>query len=301
MQNKRRAYLQMHITTFLWGITAILGKLISISELPLVWYRVFIVSVVMLLVPSLFSTLKKIPLKKIVLIGSIGIILILHWVAWYGSIKSANASVAVSCIALISFFISVLEPVITKTAFNKANLFFGILVIPGILLINHSLNVELKRGFALGILAALFGALFTIFNKKYTQEINPNAITFIQMTSGFLFLSICLPFYLHVKQEAFPIPSLKDIVLLLALAIVCTAIPYNLFLRALKATNAFTTSLINNLEPVYGVILAAVFLRENEQLNWKFYIGSAVIVFAVFLHAFVNRNSALADQKKEIV
>ena len=292
MQNKRTAYLQMHITTFLWGLTAILGKLISISELPLVWYRVLIVSVVMLFIPKIVENIKTLSFKKITTIGGIGIILTLHWVAWYGSIKFANASVAVSCIALISFFISVLEPIITKNAFNKSNLFFGIIVIPGILLINQSLDINLKFGFWLGILAAVLAAFFSIYNKKYTQEIEPNSITFIQMLSGFLFLSFCLPFYLHFTKQLFPIPTLKDFILLMILSVVCTIIPYNLFLRALKATNAFTTSLINNLEPVYGVILAAIFLHENEQLNWKFYIGSVIIVSAVFLHAMFDRKKS---------
>ena len=292
MQNKRTAYLQMHITTFLWGLTAILGKLISISELPLVWYRVLIVSVVMLFIPKIVENIKTLSFKKISTIGGIGIILTLHWVAWYGSIKFANASVAVSCIALISFFISVLEPIITKNAFNKSNLFFGIIVIPGILLINQSLDINLKFGFWLGILAAVLAAFFSIYNKKYTQEIEPNSITFIQMLSGFLFLSFCLPFYLHFTKQLFPIPTSKDFILLMILSVVCTIIPYNLFLRALKATNAFTTSLINNLEPVYGVILAAFFLHENEQLNWKFYIGSVIIVSAVFLHAMFDRKKS---------
>ncbi|MBK6274490.1 MAG: DMT family transporter [Saprospirales bacterium] len=292
MQNKRTAYLQMHITTFLWGLTAILGKLISISELPLVWYRVLIVSVVMLFIPKIIENIKTLSFKKITTIGGIGIILTLHWVAWYGAVKFANASVAVSCIALISFFISVLEPIITKNAFNKSNLFFGIIVIPGILLINQSLDINLKFGFWLGILAAILAAFFSIYNKKYTQEIEPNSITFIQMLSGFLFLSFCLPFYLHFTKQLFPIPTSKDFILLMILSVVCTIIPYNLFLRALKATNAFTTSLINNLEPVYGVILAAIFLHENEQLNWKFYIGSVIIVSAVFLHAMFDRKKS---------
>jgi drug/metabolite transporter (DMT)-like permease len=292
MQNKRTAYLQMHITTFLWGLTAILGKLISISELPLVWYRVLIVSVVMLFIPKIVENIKTLSFKKISTIGGIGIILTLHWVAWYGAVKFANASVAVSCIALISFFISVLEPIITKNAFNKSNLFFGIIVIPGILLINQSLDINLKFGFWLGILAAVLAAFFSIYNKKYTQEIEPNSITFIQMLSGFLFLSFCLPFYLHFTKQLFPIPTSKDFILLMILSVVCTIIPYNLFLRALKATNAFTTSLINNLEPVYGVILAAIFLHENEQLNWKFYIGSVIIVSAVFLHAMFDRKKS---------
>lgn len=283
----------MHITTFLWGLTAILGKLISIRELPLVWYRVMLVSIIMLFIPKLFSSLKTLSFKKISIVGGIGIILTLHWVAWYGSVKFANASVAVSCIALISFFISIIEPIITKNPFKKSNLFFGIIVIPGILLINQSLDIHLKFGFWLGILAALLAAFFSILNKKYTQEIAPNTITFIQMASGFLFLSFLMPFYLNFTHQNLSLPSSKDFILLLILATLCTVIPYNLFLRALKATNAFTTSLINNLEPVYGVIMAAVFLHENEQLNWKFYIGSVIILIAVFMHAFIERRKTI--------
>lgn len=278
----------MHIATILWGLTAIIGKLISINEFPLVWYRVFFVSILMSFMPGMFTQLKQLSKRNILILSGIGILLAAHWVLWYGSIKYANASVAVSCIACISLFISVLEPIINKTSFDTSNLLLSVIVIPGILLINQSLDLNYKTGFILGIIAAFLAALFSIFNKKYAQEIDSNLITYIQMLSGFIFLTFCLPFYMHYVPDGFHLPNLNDFILLLILAIFCTVIPYNLFLNTLKITDAFTTSLINNLEPVYGIILAAILLGESKELHWNFYIGTFIILLAVFLHAFLT-------------
>ncbi|MFN8294905.1 MAG: DMT family transporter [Chitinophagales bacterium] len=298
MEIRSKAYLQMNIATFLWGLTAILGKIISIGEFPLVWYRVFFVSITMLFIPKLIPNIKELNRKTVFILAGIGILLVIHWVAWYGSIKYANASVAVSCIAAVSLFVAILEPILNKTKFEKSNLILGFMVIPGILLINQSLEIEsYKFGFLLGILAAFLAALFNIFNKKYTQEIEPNIITFVQMFSGFIFLTLCLPFYIKYSSEGFHFPDFKDFVFLLILSVFCTVIPYNLFLRALKASNAFTTSLINNLEPVYGIILAVILLQENKQLNWKFYLGTAIILSAVFIHAYLSNKSRIKNKE----
>jgi drug/metabolite transporter (DMT)-like permease len=292
MQIRSKAYLQMHIATFLWGVTAILGRLISVTEFTLVWYRMLLVSLTLLFMPSLFNALKRIPAKSLLYLVGIGILLSLHWVAWYGAIKYSNASVAVSCIAAVSLFVAILEPFLLGIPFNRSNVILGIMIIPGILLINQSINLTYKFGFLLGILSAVFAAVFTILNKKYTETIAPGVITFIQMVGGWVFLSLCLPVYIHYNPDSFHWPNLKDLILLLVLSIFCTAIPYNLFLRALKESNAFTTSLINNLEPIYGILLAAIILKENKELTINFYFGTGIILLAVFLHAFYNYKSS---------
>ena len=298
MQIRSKAYLNMHIATFLWGITAILGRVISIQEFPLVWFRVFIVSIAMSFIPKLILQLRQLKRKEIYIVSGIGILLTIHWLLWYSSIKYANASVAVSCIACISLFVSILEPLLLKTPFDSSNLFLGIIVIPGILLINQSLELNYKIGFLLGILSAVFAALFTIYNKKHTQHISPNLITFIQMLSGLIFLTVLLPFYMYWQPGNFHFPNQKDLILLLILALGCTVIPYNLFLRTLKVTDAFTTTLINNLEPVYGIVLAAILLGESKELNWKFYAGTVIILSAVFIHAFLTHRQQKLERTK---
>lgn len=288
MEIRSKAYLQMNIATFLWGLTAVLGKVISIQEFPLVWYRVLLVSLSMLFLPKLLPQVKRLRKASIWKVSGIGVVLCLHWIAWYGSIKHSNASVAVSCIAGVSLFVAILEPFINKTKFDTSNLLLGFIVIPAILLINHSLDIQYKKGFLLGILAAFLAAIYNILNKKYTQDIAPNTITFIQMVSAWVFMTICLPFYMQWNPGAFYLPSWIDFFYLLILAVFCTAIPQNLFLYALKASDAFTTSLINNLEPVYGIILAAIILGENKELTWQFYLGTLIILLAVFMHAMLH-------------
>ncbi len=48
---RTKAWAQMHLCVFLWGFTAILGKLITLAALPLVWWRMLLVSVALMLVP----------------------------------------------------------------------------------------------------------------------------------------------------------------------------------------------------------------------------------------------------------
>ena len=96
----------------------------------------------------------------------------------------------------------------------------------------------------------------------------------------------------------FHFPNQKDLILLLILALGCTVIPYNLFLRTLKVTDAFTTTLINNLEPVYGIVLAAILLGESKELNWKFYAGTVIILSAVFIHAFLTHRQQKLEKTK---
>jgi len=288
MQLQRKAYINMHIATFLWGITAILGKLISLNEFSLVWFRVLFVSVSMAMFPDMLTQLRQLDKRSILLLSGVGVILSLHWVTWYGAVKYANASVAVSCIAFVSLFVAVLEPIFNNSKFDLYNITLGVIVIPGILLINQSLDLHYKTGFLLGIIAAFLAAIFAILNKKHIKEIQPNLITFVQMLSGLIFLSLCLPIYIYFQPEVLKLPNLKDIILLIILSLGCTVIPYNLFLKTLKITDAFTTSLINNLEPVYGIILAALLLNEDKELNWKFYAGTLIILSAVFIHAYIS-------------
>ena len=144
-------------------------------------------------------------------------------------------------------------------------------------------------GIILGLLAAFFAATFTVLNKKVIHRHHPQGMTFIELFSGLILLSVVLPFYLHFYPGISMHPTSNDWIYLLILSVGCTTLPFVLALHALKHLSAFASTLLVNLEPVYGIILAIPFFHENKDLGWMFYAGTGIILAAVFLHPLMNR------------
>lgn len=282
MKAESKAYIGLHIAIFLWGFTAILGKLISFGEMLLVWHRLWITCLSFLLIPGLFRALKRIPPGRILVFAGIGILVALHWVFFYGSIKYSNASLALSALATSSLFTSVLEPLVMRTRIKLSDVFLGLLVILGIALI-FSVSEVYTKGLLWGIVAAFLAAAFSILNKKYLADYEGKAVSFVELGAGFLFLSILLPFTVDGLGSGTMMPGTRDFVLLVLLAVGCTTMPYILSLNALRYISAFKSNLAINLEPVYGILMAVAFLGESKDLSGKFYAGTLLILVAVFL------------------
>lgn len=297
MKAERQAIILMHIATFLFGFTAILGKLISLSSINLVWHRMWIASAIFMLFPKFFKKLKETNLQTRKQFLLIGILVALHWLAFYGCIKLGNsASLALATFGTITLFAALIEPLVFKVKMKKRELFIGVLVIVGLAFIAKS-NPDEKFSFQssyiqamfLGILAAFLAALFSVLNKKYVLNNYPTVVTFLQMMGGFIFLSLLLPFLLYQGINFDFIPSWRDIAYLILLAVICTNIAFSLEMEALKNMSAFTSNLILNLEPLYGIALAIIIFAENQMLNIWFYIGAALIMLTVFIHPVMDR------------
>lgn len=286
---KNSAYLFIHIAVVLWGFTAILGKIIELREFMLVWYRMLITTAFLALLPGIFRAIIATNKRNIAILSGIGALVALHWVCFYGSIKYANASVALSTLATTSAITALVEPFITKRKFEWYELLLGIAVIPGVYLVSRSVPGNFLTGVVLGLMAAVFAALFTSLNKRYTPTMDAGFVTFIELGAGFLFLTALLPLYIGGFGFEFQIPHKADLFWLVILSLACTALPYLLWLVALRSVTAFASNLINNLEPVYGIILAALILGENAELHLHFYIGTALILATVFIQPIVQK------------
>src|SRR6187399_847414 len=99
MSDHLRAWLQIHFCVLLWGFTAILGKAITLSALPLVWWRMTLVIVALLVVPGFWRGLAKLSLRQVAIFSGIGVVVSLHWLTFYAAIKLSNASVGAMCMA----------------------------------------------------------------------------------------------------------------------------------------------------------------------------------------------------------
>ncbi|MBK8521323.1 MAG: EamA family transporter [Chitinophagaceae bacterium] len=278
----KKALVQLHVAVFLAGFTAILGKLITLNEGLLVWFRLLITVIILGTILFFKKQLIRIPFRDLLKIIGTGTIVALHWVTFYGSVKYANVSVALVCFSASGFFTAFFEPLITKTKISFVELGLGLIAIAGIYVI-FDFHPQYTVGIIFGMVSAIGSAIFPIFNKKLLLTYSPKILTLYELGGGLLALTVLVPFYLLLFPATYYIPSTTDWLLLVVLAWLCTVISFELQLNALRKVSAFTASLTYNLEPVYGIILAFIFFRENENLNPAFYFGVGLILLAVVL------------------
>ena len=280
----KKAFIRLHIAVFLAGFTGILGRLISLNEGMIVWYRLLFTAVTMWLLFGLTKKIRKLPPAFIFRIIGIGFIATLHWVTFYGAIKYSNVSVTLVCFSSISFFTALLEPVILKKKLNRAELLLGLVTLLGIYIIFH-FDTQYKTGIVIGIISAMLAALFPIYNREFLKKTNVETMLVWQQTGGFMILSALLPVYLYWFPVASFFPGTEDLLWLLVLAWLCSVVAFQLSNYALQHLSAFTVNLTYNLEPVYGIILAFAVYKENQFLSQWFYLGFAVIATALIIHA----------------
>ncbi|MBO9683485.1 MAG: EamA family transporter [Flavisolibacter sp.] len=278
----KKALIQLHIAIFLAGFTGVLGRLITLNEGLLVWYRLLITAITMWVLFSLTKKLQKISLKDILKISGVGVIAALHWVTFYGSIKYANVSVALVCFSSVSFFTALLEPLFYRKRVIPIEVLLGLLVIAGIYIIFH-FDPKYKTGIIVGIISAVLIAIVMILVRQFVQRINSETFLTWQITGAFLGLSLLMPFYLHLFPTNYIFPSPQEWMWLLVLAWFCSVIAFQFSTKALKHLSAFTVNISYNFEPLYGILMAFALFGENKELDWSFYVGLTMIILAVAL------------------
>lgn len=288
MSPTTRARLQIHFCVVLWGFTAILGKLITLEALPLVWWRMILVAGALFLVKPFWTGLARTPPRLLATFAGIGVVVALHWLTFYGSIKLSNASVAATCMAFAPVLVSFVEPLVTRQRFNSIDLFVALAVVPGVALVVGGTPAGMRPGIAMGALSALLVAVFASLNKRYIEHGEALTVTGIEMGAGALFLTALSPL-LTPRGGMLELPGRDDALLLAALALGCTLVPFALALVAQRHLSAFATSLAVNMEPVYAILLAIVLLGEQRELGASFYLGGAIILATVFAHPLFAR------------
>lgn len=278
----RKAFLQLHLAILLAGFTAILGKLITLNEGYLTLYRMALSAITLAVLLYFRKELIRIPKKNMVQLFSVGAIVSLHWIFFYGSIKYSNVSVSVTCLSAIGFFTSIFEPIIMRRRIDLVEVFLGLLAICGIYLI-FNFYPEYKTGIIFGIISAMLACLFPIFNKTILTKFDAKTVTLYEMTGGVIALCFILPIYFNFFPADYFIPTGSDIFWLLILSWACTVFAFILSLNALTKLSPFTTNLSYNFEPIYSIIMAFIIFKENKFLGSGFYYGFLLILLAVSL------------------
>jgi drug/metabolite transporter (DMT)-like permease len=283
----KKSYYLLHVAVVLAGFTGIFGKLISLNEGLLVWYRLLFSFVMLFFILKLLGIPNKIAAKKKFSIAKVGMFIAIHWVFFYASIKYANISIGVVCYCLVSFFTAIFKPLLGNTRFIVSELLLSALTLLGISLIFH-FDTSYQLGIGLGVVSSAFAALYTIYNERLVRIYDSKIINYYQMLGGTIGLGALLPVYLYFFPVESLLPGLKDTAYLLLLALFCTVGLYVSFAEVLKKIPAFTVNLSFNLEPIYAIIMAFLFFGESKEVNASFYVGLLFVMASVILQTFLS-------------
>lgn len=283
----KKSYLLLHIAVILAGFTGIFGKLISLNEGLLVWYRLLFSTIILYVFLKLLRIDYTISNREKFRIAKVGLLITLHWLFFYASIKYSNISIGVVCYCLTSFFTALFKPLIDKEKFKISELSLSVLTIFGISLIFH-FDSAYQLGICLGVISSAFGALYTIYNKRLVNQYDTKVINYYQMFAGTLCLGAFLSIYLVFFPSDSIIPDLKDVAYLGVLSLFCTVGLYVAFAEVLKKIPAFTVNLTFNLEPIYAIIMALLFFNESKEIGLSFYAGLSFILTSVILQTLIS-------------
>ncbi len=286
------AYIQLHTAIFLFGFTGILGRWINeggLSGSVLVIYRLVFTLISLLFMPNIFAEIKQMTVKERWQIAGIGCIVALHWVTFYTSIQLSNVSIALSCLASTPFFISFIEPLFFKKKISGLEVILGAFIVGGVICI-YGFSADYRIGIAIGITSALCAAIFGVLNKNIAHKYSTFSIMAIEFSGGLVLLLLTAPIHLSLipYKSLYPTEAITWWHLI-TLAILCTTVAYTLSIKALRHVSAYTAGLSINLEPIYGIVLAYYFFQENKDLHVGFYVGTVIIVSAVFLHPLLKK------------
>jgi len=281
MTETEKGFVQLHASVLLAGFTGLFGRLITLNEVDIVWYRMLFTSCVLIV----FTGLPRVGWRKFLQLSGCGALLGFHWILFYGSIKASNVSIGVICFSLIGFFTAIFEPMIFKKRFSWVELLFSLITVAGVLCI-FSLDARYRYGISIGIVSSAVCALYAICNKKVSIGVRSRTVLMYQMAGGLVAVTAIAPLYLLVFPSGQPvmvIPDGSNLWWMLCHALLCTVAMYILQIQALKRLSAFTVNLTYNLEPCYTIALAFLIFGEGREINFSFYLGLTLILLSVLL------------------
>ena len=285
-KNKIKSLIHFHFIVFIFGFTAILGSLISISSLSLVWYRMLIAVMCLLIILPLLKKKLIIPKSLFFKLLFCGILISLHWVFFFKAIKASNVSITLSILSLGAFMTSFLEPLFYKKKIIFYEVFLGLLVVLGTAIIFKT-QFKYIEGIIYSLISVIFSVLFTLINGKLVGQASSYTISLYELLGGFITLSFILILSNDFNTELFVLKN-NDFLWLLILGTICTAYAFVVSVDVMKHLSPYSLMLSINMEPIYGILLAGLFLNESKNMSYQFYVGFSFIFLAVILNGILK-------------
>lgn len=290
--SKNSNLLLLHLIVFIFGFTGILGELITLPSELLVFYRCMIAFIALVMFGFATKKLKRFSLKTTLSMMGVGLITATHWVFFFAAIKTSTVSVGVAIMASTALWVALFEPLVVKRKVDWRELILGVLVILGLGIV-FSVEGEYRWGILLAIISAILAAVFSVLNSRLIKKVDSVNISTYEMLSAsvalFLFNWLTGDINIEVSQ--------MNWLYLTVLGVLATAFAFVVSVEVMKELSPFTVSLAINLEPIYTILLALLIFGDQEHMNLWFYIGTAILILAIFLDTFMRRYQRQKAQK----
>lgn len=293
---KYKYHIWLHLVVLIFGLTGVLGKLISIESYLLVWYRLIIALASIIIYFAITKFSLKITKKQLLKTGLVGVIIAAHWLTFFEAIKQSNVSVALVCFSSSTLFTSLIEPFYFKRKIKAYELILGIVIILGLYFI-FSFEFKYLIGMMLSVISAVLASWFTVLNGILVKETNAKLISFYELLGAFIVVSVYVLLFTGLDFSRLALP-IEDVKWLLILGILCTAFAFIVSVEIMKKISPYTVTMSVNLEPIYSIILALLIWPESETMSFGFYIGTTIVIATLFLNALFKKIAT--KEKKEL-
>jgi len=281
-----RDYLKLHLVIIAWGFTAILGKLIEMPPVEMMVWRTALAAAGFMLVARWQGVSLRLPRAQRRTMMLLGGLLGVHWILFFLSARLATASVCLAAMPTAMLWCSILEPWVDGTRrWRPLELVVGAVILGAVWLI-YEVEFRYWLGFSVGLAAALLAAIFSVINKQVVTRCHFAVMGSYQL-SGACLVSVVA--WLWFEQGQVTTPGWDDLGWLLLFSSVCTVWAYAGYMDVLRRLSMFTVNVIYNLEPIYGILLAAAIFGQSEYMSPGFYIGAGIIIGSVILVPWLEK------------
>jgi drug/metabolite transporter (DMT)-like permease len=294
LKDKLKSTLHFHFIVFIFGFTAILGKLISIDALSLVWYRMSLASIVLGIALWLKKSSLRMTSKQLTIMCLCGLLIALHWICFFHAIKISNVSITLAILASGAFVTALVEPLFYKRKFILYEIVLGFIVVIGLAIILDA-EYTYVNGMIYAGLAMLFSVAFTLINGVVIHQSDARVMSFYQLGTGAIFTTLFLSVSHGFDVEFFSIKP-SDILWLVLLATICTAYAFVVSISVMRHLSPFSIMLGINMEPVYGILLAVLIFGDSERMDVSFYLGTILILISVMINGVLKLKNPTKDK-----
>ena len=291
--DKLKSTLHFHFIVFIFGFTAILGKLISIDAVSLVWYRMVLATAVV----ALFMAVRRISFalstKQLYIMLICGVLIALHWVFFFHAVKVSNVSVTLSVMSAGALVTALVEPIFYKRSFVWYEIVLGLIVVIALGLIMQT-EYHYIEGMMFAFIAILLSVAFTLINGKAIHKSDARVMSVYQLGAGAVCMSMILLMQGKFTVELFSI-SKTDILWISILVIVCTAYAFVVSIAVMRHLTPFSLMLAINMEPVYGILFGILIFGSDEKMSFAFYIGTLLILLSVLTNGFLKLKKKMSS------